>query len=101
MFSADERPHFSAAVPACYAPATMKWTGAIAVAVIIAGLAAFAAAPRAEAGGPLQFSVSFPAARSPEPGNVPLDGRVLLFVSDDLRVEFESGRSQVKLAVVR
>src|SRR5437868_4792331 len=38
-------------------------------------------------GGPLQFSISFPAARSPEPGNVALDGRVLLFISDDGRTE--------------
>ena len=39
--------------------------------------------PHATAAGPLRFSISFPAARSAEP----LDGRVLLFISDDGRTE--------------
>ena len=59
----------------------------IAIASAIAVAAAWSISPRAEQGGPLQFSISFPAARSPEPVNGALDGRVLLFISDDGRTE--------------
>ena len=40
-------------------------------------------ATRAEGTGPLRFAISFPAARSAQP----LDGRVLLFISDDGKTE--------------
>ncbi|MBI3492966.1 MAG: hypothetical protein HY047_14485, partial [Acidobacteria bacterium] len=43
----------------------------------------WAVTPRANAAGPLRFAISFPAARSAQP----LDGRVLLFISDDGRTE--------------
>ena len=42
-----------------------------------------AIATRAQTAGPLRFSISFPAARSSQP----LDGRVLLFISDDGKTE--------------
>ena len=51
------------------------------VAIIIAVGGAFAA--RAQTAGPLRFAISFPAARSAQP----LDGRVLLFISDDGKAE--------------
>ena len=51
------------------------------VALILAGGGAFAT--RAQTAGPLRFAISFPAARSAQP----LDGRVLLFISDDGRTE--------------
>lgn len=38
---------------------------------------------RAQTAGPLRFAISFPAARSAQP----LDGRVLLFISDDGKTE--------------
>jgi hypothetical protein len=47
----------------------------------VAGGGAFAA--RAQSAGPLRFGISFPAARSAQP----LDGRVLLFMSDDGKAE--------------
>ena len=52
-----------------------------ALAVMLAGGGAFAA--RAQTAGPLRFAISFPAARSAQP----LDGRVLLFISDDGKTE--------------
>src|SRR5476649_667861 len=52
-----------------------------AVALIIAGGGAFAA--RAQTAGPIRFAISFPVARSAQP----LDGRVLLFISDDGKAE--------------
>jgi hypothetical protein len=54
-------------------------------ALSIAAAATFAFAARAQngGGGPLRFSISFPAARSAQP----LDGRVLLFISDDGKTE--------------
>ncbi|HEV3058135.1 MAG TPA: hypothetical protein VGY48_07790 [Vicinamibacterales bacterium] len=48
---------------------------------IVAGSLAFAT--HAQTAGPLRFDISFPAARSTQP----LDGRVLLFISDDGRSE--------------
>ncbi|HEX3645202.1 MAG TPA: hypothetical protein VHT95_06315 [Vicinamibacterales bacterium] len=47
------------------------------LALVLAGGVAFAT--RAQTTGPLRFAISFPAARSAQP----LDGRVLLFISDD------------------
>ena len=51
------------------------------LALILAGGGAYAV--RAQAAGPLRFAISFPAARSAQP----LDGRVLLFISDDGKTE--------------
>jgi hypothetical protein len=51
------------------------------LALILAGAGAYAV--RAQAAGPLRFAISFPAARSARP----LDGRVLLFISDDGKTE--------------
>jgi hypothetical protein len=52
-----------------------------ALSLVIAGGGAFAT--RAQTAGPLRFAISFPAARSAQP----LDGRVLLFISDDGKAE--------------
>jgi hypothetical protein len=52
-----------------------------ALALVIAGGGAFAT--RAQTAGPLRFAISFPAARSAQP----LDGRVLLIISDDGKAE--------------
>src|SRR5262249_49502750 len=46
-------------------------------------LLGIALAARGHAGSPFRFAISFPAARSAQP----LDGRVLLFLSDDGRTE--------------
>jgi hypothetical protein len=51
------------------------------LALVLAGGGAFAT--RAQSAGPLRFTISFPAARSSQP----LDGRVLLFISDDAKAE--------------
>ena len=56
-------------------------TLAFALALAVAGGGAFAT--RAQSAGPLRFAISFPAARSAQP----LDGRVLLFISDDGKAE--------------
>ena len=58
-----------------------RLTWGFALSLVFAGTAVFAA--RAQAAGPLRFAISFPAARSAQP----LDGRVLLFISDDGRTE--------------
>ena len=52
-----------------------------ALALVLAAGGAFAT--RAQTARPLHFSISFPAARSAQP----LDGRVLLFISDDGKAE--------------
>jgi hypothetical protein len=52
-----------------------------ALSLAVAGGGAFAT--RAQSAGPLRFAISFPAARSAQP----LDGRVLLFISDDGKAE--------------
>ena len=52
-----------------------------ALSLVIAGGGAFAT--RAQTAGSLRFAISFPAARSAQP----LDGRVLLFISDDGKAE--------------
>src|SRR5471032_3573752 len=49
--------------------------------LVLAGGGAWAT--RAQSAGPLRFAISFPAARSAQP----LDGRVLLFISDDGKAE--------------
>ncbi len=55
----------------------------IVVGVAPLALAGWAFVPRARAAEPLRFAISFPRARSAQP----LDGRVLLFISDDGRTE--------------
>src|SRR4051812_43158520 len=57
-----------------------QWVG-VAVALALAGSGALAI--KAQSSSPLRFAVSFPATRSAEP----IDGRVLLFVSDDGKAE--------------
>src|SRR5471030_410191 len=57
------------------------WLFGLASALLLAWGWGFVA--RAQSGGPFRFAVSFPAARSAQP----LDGRVLLFISDDGRTE--------------
>ena len=54
---------------------------AFAASLVLAGWGVFAT--RAQTRAPLRFAISFPAARSAQP----LDGRVLLFISDDGRTE--------------
>src|SRR5882757_10292906 len=51
------------------------------ISLALAGSAALAT--RAQTAGPLRFAVSFPATRSAQP----LDGRVLLFITDDGKTE--------------
>src|SRR5580765_5194984 len=51
--------------------------------VVTIALADWTLAPRPRAAVPLHFAISFPAARSAQP----LDGRVLLFISDDGKTE--------------
>src|SRR5437867_4994176 len=58
-----------------------KVTVAIACALVLAGSGVFVT--RAQSPGRLRFAISFPAARSAQP----LDGRVLLFISDDGKTE--------------
>ena len=53
------------------------------VLALLVAITGWMVTPHATAAGPLRFSISFPAARSAEP----LDGRVLLFISDDGRTE--------------
>src|SRR5262245_61249983 len=56
----------------------------LAAVILSLGLAAGAAlVTRAQPHGPLRFTISFPAARSAQP----IDGRVLLFISDDGKTE--------------
>src|SRR4029077_1522143 len=59
----------------------VKVTVACACALVLAGSGVFFT--RAQSPGPLRFAISFPAARSAQP----LDGRVLLFISDDGKTE--------------
>src|SRR5437870_3761821 len=58
-----------------------KIYSALTCALVLAGSGVFVT--RAQGQGPLRFAISFPAARSAQP----LDGRVLLFISDDGRTE--------------
>src|SRR4029453_1108105 len=58
-----------------------KVTVAFACALVLAGSSVFVT--RAQSPGRLRFAISFPAARSAQP----LDGRVLLFISDDGKTE--------------
>jgi hypothetical protein len=53
------------------------------LALIPIALAVWAQAPRQDGNGRLRFAISFPSARSAQP----IDGRVLLFISDDGRTE--------------
>src|SRR3979409_651960 len=52
-----------------------------AASILLAGSGALVT--RAQPAGPLRFAISFPASRSTQP----LDGRVLLFISDDGKAE--------------
>ena len=61
-----------------------------AVALVLCGSGAFAT--RAQSAGPLRFAISFPATRSAQP----LDGRVLLFISDDGRTEPKAQSDQYR-----
>ncbi|MBI1873251.1 MAG: hypothetical protein HYS05_05085, partial [Acidobacteria bacterium] len=56
-----------------------------------------ALAPSARPPGPLRFAISFPAARSAQP----LDGRVLLFISDDGRSEPRTQTDQYRANTTR
>src|SRR5437667_12713703 len=56
-------------------------TVALACALVLAGSGVFVT--RAQSPGRLRFAISFPAARSAQP----LDGRVLMFISDDGKTE--------------
>src|SRR6185295_12416887 len=58
-----------------------KVTVALACALVLAGSGVFVT--RAQSPGHMRFAISFPAARSAQP----LDGRVLLFISDDGKTE--------------
>src|SRR6185503_12789934 len=53
------------------------------LALIPIALAVWAQAPKPDSNGHLRFAISFPSARSAQP----IDGRVLLFISDDGRTE--------------
>src|SRR6476660_8818218 len=58
-----------------------KVTVALACALVLAGSGVFVT--RAQSPGHMRFAISFPAARSAQP----LDGRVLLFISEDGKTE--------------
>ena len=68
----------------------------ILVAATLAIAAAWTTTPCA-ADGPLQFSISFPTARSADP----LDGRVMLFISDDGRTEPRTQTDQYRANTTR
>jgi hypothetical protein len=61
-----------------------------ALSLVLAGGGAFAT--RAQTAGPLRFAMSFPVARSAHP----LDGRVLLFISDDGKAEPQTQTDQYR-----
>src|SRR5438046_10564210 len=63
--------------------------------LLVLGLRSLAG--RAGDTGPLRFGISFPAARSAQP----LDGRVLLFISDDGRREPKSQSDQSRANTTR
>ena len=69
----------------------------VAFAVSLALAAPAVVATRAQTGGPLRFAISFPAARSAQP----LDGRVLLFISDDGKTEPKSQSDQYRASSTR
>ena len=72
-----------------------RFLGASALSLAIAGPAAFAM--RAHTSTPLRFAISFPAARSAQP----LDGRVLLFISDDGKTEPRTQTDQYRANTTR
>src|SRR5260370_4724988 len=65
------------------------------VSLALAGSGALAI--RAQSRTPLRFTISFPAARSADP----LDGRVLLFISDDGRTEPRTQTDQYRANTTR
>src|SRR5438093_7282945 len=67
------------------------------VGLVAITVAALAVVPRADSSGPLRFAISFPAARSVQP----LDGRMLLFVSDDGRTEPRTQSDQYRANTTR
>ena len=73
----------------------MRVRGTIAASLALAAAAAFAV--RAQPPAPLRFAISFPASRGAEP----IDGRVLLFVSDDGRTEPRTQSDQYRANTTR
>jgi hypothetical protein len=71
------------------------WPAAALAAIVAAGLSA--RAMRAGRSDPLRFTISFPAARSA----APIDGRVLLFISDDGRTEPKAQTDQYRANTTR
>jgi hypothetical protein len=69
----------------------------VAFAVSVALAAPAVIATPAQTAGPLRFAISFPAARSAQP----LDGRVLLFISDNGRTEPKSQSDQYRANTTR
>ena len=67
------------------------------LALIPIALAVWAQAPRQDGNGRLRFAISFPSARSAQP----LDGRVLLFISDDGRTEPRTQTDQYRANTTR
>jgi hypothetical protein len=65
--------------------------------LVALGVALWGLVLGADDGGPVRFSISFPAARSAQP----LDGRVLLFVSDDGRTEPRTQTDQYRANTTR
>src|SRR4029453_17288486 len=72
-----------------------KVTVAFACALVLAGSGVFVT--RAQSPGPLGLAISFPAARSAQP----IDGRVLLFISDDGRTEPRTQSDQYRANTTR
>src|SRR2546423_10190191 len=70
---------------------------ALGSALLLAVLGLGSLAGRAYDTGPLRFAISFPAARSAQP----LDGRVLLFISDDGRTEPKAQSDQYRANTTR
>jgi hypothetical protein len=69
----------------------------VAIAVSVALAAPAVIATRAQTAAPLRFAISFPAARSAQP----LDGRVLLFISDEGKTEPKSQSDQYRANTTR
>ena len=73
----------------------MRVRGTIAASLALAAAAAFAVGAQTLA--PLRFAISFPASRGAEP----IDGRVLLFISDDGRTEPRTQSDQYRANTTR
>src|SRR5262245_27293240 len=77
------------------APVNRHWL--FVAALLPLALASSTQAPRSDGAGPLRFAISFPAVRSA----TPIDGRVLLFVSDDGRTEPRNQTDQYRANTTR